>query len=96
MNIKLERSVRPVNLEIWNRFSRGFGFANRVHQSARPQDLPFSGQTFVHIVGVIEMIMGVAILTKWTRVGAYVALAGLVRIGKFPSSHLKSSEPKRP
>ena len=31
--------------------------------------LPFSGQTFMHIVGVIEMIVGLAILTKWTRAG---------------------------
>jgi uncharacterized membrane protein YphA (DoxX/SURF4 family) len=42
--------------------------------------LPFSGQTFMHIVGVIEMIVGLAILTKWTRVGAYVASAWLVLI----------------
>ena len=42
--------------------------------------LPFSRQTFMHIVGVIEMIVGLAILTKWTRVGAYVASAWLVAI----------------
>lgn len=42
--------------------------------------LPFSGQTFMYIVGVIEMIVGLAILTKWTRVGAYVASAWLVLI----------------
>lgn len=42
--------------------------------------LPFSGQTFMHIVGVIEMIVGLAILTKWTRLGAYVASAWLVAI----------------
>jgi uncharacterized membrane protein YphA (DoxX/SURF4 family) len=42
--------------------------------------LPFSGQIFMHIVGVIEMIVGLAILTKWTRVGAYVASAWLVAI----------------
>jgi uncharacterized membrane protein YphA (DoxX/SURF4 family) len=42
--------------------------------------LPFSGQTFMHIVGVIEMIVGLAILTKWTRMGAYVASAWLVAI----------------
>jgi uncharacterized membrane protein YphA (DoxX/SURF4 family) len=42
--------------------------------------LPFSGQTSMHIVGVIEMIVGLAILTKWTRVGAYVASAWLVAI----------------
>jgi len=42
--------------------------------------LPFSGQTFMHIVGVVEMIVGLAILTKWTRVGSYVASAWLVAI----------------
>jgi uncharacterized membrane protein YphA (DoxX/SURF4 family) len=41
---------------------------------------PVSGQTFMHIVGVIEMIVGLAILTKWTRLGAYVASAWLVAI----------------
>ena len=42
--------------------------------------LPFSGQTFMHIVGIIEMIVGLVILTKWTRLGAYVASAWLVLI----------------
>ena len=42
--------------------------------------LPISGQTFMHIVGIIEMIVGIAILTKWTRLGAYVASAWLVLI----------------
>jgi len=42
--------------------------------------LPFSGPTFMHIVGVIEMIVGLAILTKWTRLGAYVASAWLLAI----------------
>jgi hypothetical protein len=42
--------------------------------------LPFSGQTFMHIVGIIEMIVGLAILTKWTRLGAYVASVWLVLI----------------
>jgi uncharacterized membrane protein YphA (DoxX/SURF4 family) len=42
--------------------------------------LPFSGQTFMHIVGVIEMLVGLAILTKWTRMGAYVASAWLIAI----------------
>ena len=42
--------------------------------------LPFSGRTFMHIVGVIEIIVGLAILTKWTRLGSYVASAWLVAI----------------
>lgn len=42
--------------------------------------LPVSGTTFMRIVGVIEMIVGLAILTRWTRIGAYVAMAWLVAI----------------
>lgn len=42
--------------------------------------LPFSGATFMHIVGVIEMIVGLAILTKWTRVASYVASLWLLAI----------------
>jgi uncharacterized membrane protein YphA (DoxX/SURF4 family) len=42
--------------------------------------LPFTAQTFMHIVGVIEMIGGLAILTKWTRLGSYVASVWLLAI----------------
>ena len=42
--------------------------------------LPFTAQTFMHIVGVIEMIVGLAILTKWTRLGSYVASVWLLAI----------------
>lgn len=42
--------------------------------------LPVSGATFMHIVGVIEMIVGLMILTRWTRVGSYVAMLWLAAI----------------
>jgi uncharacterized membrane protein YphA (DoxX/SURF4 family) len=42
--------------------------------------LPVSGPTFMKIVGVIEMIVGLAILTRWTRIGAYAAMAWLAAI----------------
>ena len=42
--------------------------------------LPVEGDTFMRMVGGIEMIVGLAILTRWTRVGAYVAMAWLVAI----------------
>ena len=42
--------------------------------------LPFSAATFMMIVGVVEMAVGVAILTKFTRLGAYVAMCWLVLI----------------
>jgi len=42
--------------------------------------LPVSDVAFMHIVGVIEMVVGLAILTRWTRIGSYVAMAWLVAI----------------
>lgn len=42
--------------------------------------LPVSGTAFMHTVGVIEMIVGLAILTRWTRLGSYVAMIWLVLI----------------
>src|SRR5262245_48526962 len=42
--------------------------------------LPVSGQTFMHFAGVVEMVVGVAILTQWTVIGSYVAAAWLVAI----------------
>ena len=42
--------------------------------------LPISGTAFMRVVGVIEMIVGLAILTRWTRIGAYVAMVWLVLI----------------
>jgi uncharacterized membrane protein len=42
--------------------------------------LPLSASSLMHVVGAIEMIVGLAILTKATRLGAYVASAWLVCI----------------
>lgn len=42
--------------------------------------LPISGTTFMHVVGVIEMVVGLAILTRWTRLGSYVAAGWLLAI----------------
>ena len=42
--------------------------------------VPVAPETFMRAVGVIEMIVGIAILTRWTRLGAYVAAAWLVCI----------------
>ena len=39
--------------------------------------MPFSTQTFMYAVGVVEMLVGLAILTKLTRLGAYVMTAWL-------------------
>ena len=42
--------------------------------------LPVGEKTFMRSVGVIEMLVGLAILTRWTRIGAYVASAWLLLI----------------
>jgi len=53
--------------------------------------LPFSPATFMHLVGLIEMLVGLAVLShRGTRIGAYavtvwlLAIAGnLVLLGRF-------------
>ena len=42
--------------------------------------LPVSPGTFMAIVGIIEIVAGLAVLTRWTRLGAYVVAAWLVLI----------------
>ncbi len=42
--------------------------------------LPFGASSFMHIVGVIEMIVGLAILAGVTELGGYVAGAWLLLI----------------
>jgi len=42
--------------------------------------VPVAPETFMRAVGVVEMIVGIAILTRWTRLGAFVAAAWLVCI----------------
>lgn len=42
--------------------------------------LPFSAATFMHIIGVVEMIVGAVILSGLTQIGGYVAAAWLVAI----------------
>jgi uncharacterized membrane protein YphA (DoxX/SURF4 family) len=42
--------------------------------------VPVSAGTFMRAVGVVEMIVGLAVLTRWTRVGAYVVMVWLLAI----------------
>jgi len=42
--------------------------------------LPVTAQTFMYFAGVVEMVVGLAILTRWTVIGSYVAAAWLVAI----------------
>ncbi len=42
--------------------------------------LPFSPTTFMHLVGLVEIVVGLLVLFAATRVGAYVAAAWLLCI----------------
>ncbi len=42
--------------------------------------VPLSASAFMHIAGVIEMIVGLAILAGWSRIGGYVVMAWLIAI----------------
>ncbi len=42
--------------------------------------LPVSDITFMHLVGIIEMAVGLAILTRRTRIGSYIAMIWLAAI----------------
>src|ERR1035437_2190988 len=42
--------------------------------------LPVTGKTFMLMTGPIEMLVGLCILTRWTRLGAYVLSAWLLAI----------------
>ena len=42
--------------------------------------LPVSSTTFLGVIGVIEMVAGLLVLTKWPRLGAYVVSAWLLAI----------------
>ncbi len=42
--------------------------------------LPISPHTFMHIIGPVEMLVGLAILTRWTEIGAFAASVWLLII----------------
>jgi len=42
--------------------------------------VPLSPDPFMHVIGIVEMIVGVTILTRWTRLGVYVAMVWLTCI----------------
>jgi uncharacterized membrane protein YphA (DoxX/SURF4 family) len=42
--------------------------------------VPVGPETIMRAIGLVEMLVGIVILTRWTRLGAYVAAAWLVCI----------------
>ena len=44
------------------------------------KSVPISAATFMHIVGVVEIIAGVVVLSRWTKFGSYVVMFWLLGI----------------
>jgi hypothetical protein len=42
--------------------------------------VPISPTTFMHVVGVVEIIAGVVVLSRWTKIGSYVVMLWLLGI----------------
>ena len=49
--------------------------------------LPMSGEAFMQVVGVIELVVGIAILTVATRLGAWVAIGVAAAHRRQPRHH---------
>lgn len=42
--------------------------------------IPVSDKTFMHAVGIIEVIAGLIVLSKWTKIGSYIVMLWLLGI----------------
>ena len=42
--------------------------------------IPVSTATFMHVIGVVEILAGLIVLSRWTRIGSYIVMAWLVAI----------------
>ena len=42
--------------------------------------VPVSAPTFMHVVGAVEILAGIVVLSRWTKVGAYIVALWLLGI----------------
>ena len=42
--------------------------------------VPVSTTTFMHVVGIVEVVAGIVVLSRWTKLGSYVVMLWLVSI----------------
>lgn len=42
--------------------------------------VPVSAATFMHVVGIVEVIAGLIVLSRWTKIGSYLVMAWLLTI----------------
>ncbi|MGB8675344.1 MAG: hypothetical protein WCD27_13410, partial [Candidatus Acidiferrales bacterium] len=42
--------------------------------------VPVSAATFMHVVGVVEIVAGLIVLSRWTKIGSYIVMLWLLGI----------------
>ena len=42
--------------------------------------IPVSATTFMHVIGVVEIIAGLIVLSRWTKLGSYIVMFWLLGI----------------
>jgi uncharacterized membrane protein YphA (DoxX/SURF4 family) len=42
--------------------------------------VPVSAATFMHVVGVVEIVAGLIVLSRWTKLGSYIVMCWLLAI----------------
>ena len=42
--------------------------------------IPISATTFMHLVGIVEIMAGIVVLSRWTKIGSYVVMLWLLGI----------------
>lgn len=42
--------------------------------------VPVSTPTFMHVIGIVEIVAGVIVLSRWTKIGSYIVMAWLICI----------------
>jgi uncharacterized membrane protein YphA (DoxX/SURF4 family) len=42
--------------------------------------VPVSTPTFMHVVGIIEIVAGILVLSRWTKIGSYIVMLWLIGI----------------
>jgi uncharacterized membrane protein YphA (DoxX/SURF4 family) len=42
--------------------------------------IPVSTVTFMHVIGVVEIIAGLIVLSRWTKIGSYIVMLWLIAI----------------
>ena len=42
--------------------------------------VPVSATTFMHVVGVVDIVAGLIVLSRWTKIGSYIVMLWLLGI----------------